>query len=135
MSVFMTGTTLNATSCEIHHQQSGAVIRTTAPKDNGGDGSSFSPTDLCAASLATCASTILSMFASKNQIPLEKVEFSVEKQMIATPRKISKLVLNLNIFTKCSESDFEKLVVAAKTCPVRLSIHADIIVEEVYKRA
>lgn len=134
MSVLMTGTMVNATSCEVHHHQSGATIRTTAPKDNGGDGSSFSPTDLCAASLATCASTIMSMYANKHGITVEKIEFSIEKHMGTSPRKIAKLVLNLNIFTNCSENDFDALVGAAKSCPVRLSIQPDIVVDEVYKR-
>lgn len=134
MSVKIDGKTTNSTSCELRHQPSGALISTTAPKDNGGDGSSFSPTDLFASSLGACSATILSMYAKNHAIPVENVEFAVEKFMASAPRMVSKIILMLKIKTSCSEDDFKKLVSAAKTCPVRLSLNPQIEIEEVYER-
>ena len=59
MAVVIQGRTTGPTSTELTHGPSASVIRTAAPKDNGGDGSAFSPTDLCAASLGACATTIM----------------------------------------------------------------------------
>jgi len=107
-----------------------------APKDNGGDGSTFSPTDLCAASLASCVATTIGLFAKRNGIPLESIEFAVEKQMTTeTPRRIARLVARFRFQSPCGEADFVRLVNAGKGCPVRRSLHPDVIVEETYERA
>lgn len=136
MSVLITGKLASPTAIELDHGPSRARLLTQAPKDNGGDGSSFSPTDLCAASLGSCAATTLSLYATRAGIPLTDVTFSVEKHMTAEPpRRIAKLVLKLSIDSPCGDEDFGKLVNAAKTCPVRRSLHPDVVVDESYVRA
>lgn len=136
MSVLITGKLASPTSTELDHDPSRASIRTEAPRDNGGDGSRFSPTDLCAASLGACATTTLSLYATRCGIPLTGVSFSVEKHMTAEPpRRIAKLVLVVTIDSPCSDLDYERLVNAAKTCPVKRSLHPDVVVEETYRRA
>jgi uncharacterized OsmC-like protein len=136
MSVLITGKLVSPTSTQLEHDPSHAGLLTQAPKDNGGDGSSFSPTDLCAASLGACAATTLSLRATREGIPLRGVTFSVEKHMTPEPpRRIAKLVTRYTIDTTCSDEDYGKLVNAAKTCPVRRSLHPDIVVEETYTRA
>jgi putative redox protein len=136
MSVLITGRLVSATATELDHGPSHARVPTQAPKDNGGDGSSFSPTDLCAASLGSCAATTLSLYATRAGIPLTGVAFSVEKHMTSEPpRRIAKLVLKLTIDSPCGDEDYGKLVNAAKTCPVRRSLHPDVVVDETYVRA
>ena len=136
MSVKITGKLVSPTSMELDHEPSHSILKTTAPRDNGGDGSSFSPTDVCAASLGACASTTMSLFATRNGIPLEGVTFEVEKHMTAEPpRRIAKLVARYRIASRCGEEDFARLVNAGKTCPVRKSLHPDVAVEETYERA
>ena len=136
MSVLITGKLVTPTGSELDHDPSHFRLLTQAPKDNGGDGSSFSPTDLCAASLGACAATTLSLFASRNGIPLAGVSFSVEKHMTAEPpRRIARLVTRYVIDSTCSEEDYARLVNAAKTCPVRRTLHPEVLVEETYARA
>jgi putative redox protein len=136
MSVAISGKLTSPTSTELVHGPSGALLETTAPKDNGGDGSRFSPTDLCAASLGACAATTMSLYASRNGIPLTAVAFEVEKHMTTEPpRRIARLVTRYRISSPCGEEEFEKLVNAARTCPVRRSLHPDVIVDEVFERA
>ena len=55
---------------EAVHTPSGTRILTDAPVDNGGKGSSFSPTDLVATALGTCMVTIMGLFAERHEMDL-----------------------------------------------------------------
>jgi putative redox protein len=134
MSVVIKGRSTSAVTAELIHD-SGAVIRTMAPKDNGGDGSAFSPTDLCAASLGACGCTIMTMFAANHGIPLEGIEFELTKEMSPPPRKIAKLTISFRIAGRLSDADFSKVVAAGKACPVRLTLGQNVAVVESYERA
>ena len=72
MAVEITGRYAGGLKVDLRHGPSGAEIRTAAPVDNNGDGSSFSPTDLLAASLGTCMVTVMGIYAQKNGIPFEE---------------------------------------------------------------
>lgn len=134
MIVRTVGQTTGKTTVRIVHEDSGSVIETMAPKDNGGEGLLFSPTDLCATSLGACGSTIMNMFAHNSGIALQEIRWSVDKEMSASPRRIGKLVVRYQLVTDCSDVDFKKIVNAGKTCPLRHSIHPDIVLEESYER-
>ncbi len=134
MSVSMRGRSLSPTKVELVHEPSGTVISTSAPLDNGGDGSSFSPTDLAAASLGACAATIMGMYAAKNGVMLE-VDFLVRKEMASAPRRLGRLTVEFTLRTDCDDETFGKIVQAGKTCPVRLSLAPGVEVVEEYRRA
>lgn len=129
MSVVMTGQMLDTTRAALTHGPSGATLHTAAPRDNGGDGSSFSPTDLCAVSLGACASTIMSMYAAKHGFAVA-IAFEVAKEMAASPRRIGRLSVRYTLRGELSEAQVAGLEAAARTCPVRLSLHPDVVVEE-----
>jgi uncharacterized OsmC-like protein len=129
----MSGDSQTEISFALKHQPSGTQIVTMAPVDNGGDGSSFSPTDLCAASLGACAATVMGLYAKKNGFTF-KAKFEVEKQMQAAPRRISSIELTYKIDCNCSDADFEKLKRAAHACPVRQSLHPEVQVIEHFQR-
>lgn len=132
MSVTITGRSTSPVTVELRHE-SGATISTMAPKDNGGDGSGFSPTDLFAASLGACGTTIMSMFATNHGIALEGISFEVVKEMSPPPRKVARLTVTYTIAGKVSDLDFQKIVRAGKTCPVRLTIDGAVEVIEDYR--
>ncbi|HEV8266872.1 MAG TPA: OsmC family protein [Thermoanaerobaculia bacterium] len=134
MGVKITGKLVGATGMELVHEDSGAVIRTSPPKDNGGDGSAFSPTDLAAASLGSCSMTTMALYAQRNGIPLDGVTWEIEKLMHAMPRRLGRLTATYRISSPCSDADFARLVAAAKTCPVRLSLADFVEIEETYER-
>ena len=64
MSVEVVITSTGGLTCESRHGPSGATVLTTAPVDNGGDGSQFSPTDLVATALGSCILTAPLVFMS-----------------------------------------------------------------------
>lgn len=131
MAVVMKGKSLSPTTLEIVHE-SGTRFTLVAPKDNGGDGSSFSPTDLCAVSFGACATVIMTMFAQNKDMALEEISFELQKEMTANPRKIAKIIVAYTIKGNLSDADFEKLKNAAKTCPVRLTLYDAVQVEETF---
>lgn len=133
MGVTMQGRSLGPTVVELSHP-SGAVFKTVAPVDNGGDGSSFSPTDLCTVSLGACGTTIMSMYAANHGLPVENIEFTVTKEMAGPPRRIGRILIKYRISGPLSEEQFAKIVVAGKTCPVRITLGDAVEIEEEYLR-
>jgi putative redox protein len=109
------------------HLQSSTIILTDAPTDNHGKGEAFSPTDLCATSLANCMMTIMGISARSRDIELKGMTAEVTKIMAANPRRIARIEVNLYM-PAGSYSDTEKKVLqaAAHTCPVAMSLHPDI---------
>lgn len=132
MGVVMTGHYTGGKSVTLQHQPSGATITTDAPKDNGGEGAQFSPTDLVGAALGSCIVTTMVLFAERHGISLQGAHFQVEKIMGADPRRISELVLTLHLPQSLSEVDRLKLERVGMSCPVHKSLHPDTIVRTEY---
>ena len=115
---------------ESTHLKSSNVIITDAPTDNNGKGNAFSPTDLVASALCSCMTTVMGICANKNQFDLPNSTAHVTKVMSSHPRRISKIIIEIN-FDKnnLSEKNVEKLIAVAKGCPVAQSLSADLIQE------
>ena len=109
------------------HEQSGVNIQTDAPIDNQGMGRFFSPTDLTAASLAACMITIIGITAQNHAVNIEAMEASVAKHMADSPRRIGKIEIQLTVKSDADERTRSILDVAARRCPVALSLHPDIV--------
>jgi len=115
---------------ESTHLKSSNVIITDAPTDNNGKGNAFSPTDLVASALCSCMTTVMGICANKNQFDLPNSIAHVTKVMSSYPRRISKIIIEIN-FDKnnLSEQNVEKLIAVAKGCPVAQSLSSDLIQE------
>ena len=113
------------------HLDSGSTMITAAPKDNNGDGSTFSPTDLLCTSLASCKLTIMAIKARAMDIAFEGVEVSVQKIMTQQPpRKIAEVILTFDwhgLDQRITPEQLESLKRSAKQCPVALSLDASVV--------
>lgn len=127
--VEITGTYTDNLKMELKHGPSGAVIRSAAPVDNQGDGSSFSPTDLVATALGSCAVTTMAIVANREGIPFQGADFHVEKHMRSDPRRIDRLPLTIRMPGDLSPEHRARLEQIAHTCPVARSLHPDIAME------
>ncbi len=118
-----------ALRCEATHGPSKETLSTDAPVDNGGKGAAFSPTDLVATALGTCMATIMGIVARRNQLDIEGLKVQVLKEMVAEPaRRIGALNTRL-VFPRgkrYSPAERAKLEAAAKTCPVKQSLHPEV---------
>lgn len=108
------------------HGPSGAVIETDAPKDNNGRGEAFSPTDLVAAGLASCALTVMAISAERDGLDMRGAKARVVKEMTAAPRRIAKLTLEIEMPATVPASERDRLETIARTCPVARSLLAEL---------
>lgn len=122
MAVEMTGRYIGNLKTELTHGPSGTVIRTAAPVDNQGDGSSFSPTDLASASLGACMLTLIAIVGERDGIDLTGLSFRLEKHMAANPRRIGVVPVTIHMPAGLTPEQRQKLENAALTCPVHKSL-------------
>jgi len=126
LAVEITGRYSGHLKTELTHGPSGAVLPTAAPVDNQGDGSSFSPTDLVAATLASCMVTTMAIVAERDGVDLSGVTFRVEKQMTGDPRRIASLPVVIHMPADLPPVERLKLERAAHTCPVHRSLLPEV---------
>lgn len=116
------------------HLQSGAKIYTDAPTDNKGKGESFSPTDLVATAYVSCMLTIMGIYCEERAIPFTYAKAGVQKIMVASPRRIGGLKIQIDLTENNWEEDIAKHVIAAgKACPVAKTIGEGVELEFEFK--
>jgi uncharacterized OsmC-like protein len=77
----------------------------------------------------------MTMLAASHGIPLAGIAFELKKEMSPPPRKIAKVTVTYRIAGVASDRDLQRLVAAAKACPVRLTPGGNVDVAEMFERA
>ena len=126
MAVEISGSYAGELKMVLRHGPSGVELRTAAPRDNQGDGSSFSPTDLLAASLGSCMVTTMAIVARREGIPFEDASFVLEKHMRSDPRRVDALPVKIRMPAGLTADQRAKLEHAAHNCPVHRSLLPEI---------
>lgn len=109
------------------HLRSNSEIKTDAPIDNNGQGSHFSPTDLLAASLASCMLTIIGIAAEKSRFSIDSSTAEVEKHMQSNPRKVEEIIIRMHIKGQDYDQRQKRIIEnAAKNCPVALTLGENV---------
>jgi uncharacterized OsmC-like protein len=126
MAVEITGKYIGNLKTELTHGPSGTVIRTAAPVDNQGDGSSFSPTDLAATALGACMLTLIAIVGEREGLDLTGLSFRLEKHMASNPRRIGAIPVTVTMPAGLTPDQKKKLENAALTCPVHKSLSEDV---------
>jgi len=123
-----TGTYTGGLNCQLTHGPSGKVIETDAPKDNHGRGAAFSPTDLTAASLASCMVTTMAIAAKlKLNTDIPGLRWEVTKEMSADqPRRIVRLAVQIWLPLTKTKELADVLEPATRNCPVGQSLHPSV---------
>jgi putative redox protein len=114
-------------SVECLSLQTKATLATDAPKENGGKGLLFSPTDLLALSLGSCILTLMAMKAASLKVDMGGCRCFIKKAMKPAPaRMLDRIEVEIFCPVSFSKEIEDKLIHAAKTCPVKNSLHPDI---------
>lgn len=120
------------TSCE--HIQSGTKIITDAPVDNHGNGEAFSPTDLVATAYASCMITIIGIYCQNHQYPFEHADAAVTKIMASNPRRIDKVIIDLDLSGNgWDETTQKKIEAAGRACPIAKTLEGNVTAEIIFK--
>lgn len=110
------------------HQLSSNLVITDAPLDNQGKGEAFSPTDLMSTSLGCCMLTIIGIAAKTHEFDIDGTIVQITKIMQAHPRKVAEIKVDFKLpANHYSEKQKSIIENAARTCPVALSLHPDVI--------
>ena len=116
---------------EATHVRSGNTLITDAPVDNQGKGEYFSPTDLVATALLTCAITTIALLAAAKGLQVGNMQGEIAKIMSTEPpRRIAALKGKI-VFSQHQLAEKDKKMVEhiAHSCPVFKSLHPDVQVE------
>ena len=122
MAIEISGRYAGGLKVDLLHEPSGAAWRTAAPVDNQGDGSSFSPTDMAAASLGACMLTLIAIVGERDGLDLSGLAFRLEKHMQASPRRIARIPVRIEMPRGLDAKQRTRLERAALTCPVHASL-------------
>jgi putative redox protein len=116
------------TTCE--HLASGNVITTDAPIDNKGKGEYFSPTDLVANAMGSCALTIMGIYCQEHNIDFDQAQIDVTKIMASNPRRIETIILKVDFSgNNWDEKTVHKVIQAGKSCPVAKTLGENVKIE------
>jgi putative redox protein len=108
------------------HIRSGTDITTDAPVDNNGKGEAFSPTDLLSTSLAACMITTMGIRARHENIPFREAKAQMTKVMAANPRRVSEIVIEMQMPSDLTDEQRQILEDTALNCPVAKSLNPQI---------
>lgn len=115
---------------ECTHLASGTKILTDAPTDNKGKGEVFSPTDLVATSFASCMITIMGIYCQEHSIDFSRCEATITKIMESNPRRISKIIVQMDLNgNNWDEKTKTKVLAAGKACPVAKTLNDGVEIE------
>ena len=112
--------------CTATHEPSGTALSTDAPKDNQGLGASFSPTDLVATALGSCAMTTMAMVGNREGIDLSGMTARMVKAMAADPRRVAAVPIEITMPCGLEGEVRERIENAGRRCPVARSLHPDV---------
>lgn len=112
--------------CRTTHGPSSAELLTDAPVDNCGQGASFSPTDLVATALGTCALTTMGIVADRNGWDIDGATVRVVKHMRKDPRAIERIEVELDVPQELDADARAKLEETARTCPVARTLDGNV---------
>jgi putative redox protein len=134
MGVKISGKFIGGLAMEMTHELSNTRLQTDPPLDNGGEGKSFSPTDLVATAMGSCMMSVMAIYAKKQGIDLKGMACHVEKHMSQDlPRRISALDAIIIMPKHLSELQRKELEHIGNTCPVIQSLSSAVKLNKTYR--
>ena len=102
-------------------------LTTDQPYSYGGSDAGPSPHELVAATLASCASTMIVLYAQRKDWPLEHVQVDATYDSDATPCHVESTV---HLHGALTDAQIERLMRVADTCPVKRALEAGFLIRQ-----
>lgn len=103
------------------------TIITDEPESLGGTDAAPTPHELLAATLASCVSTMIVLYAQRRDWHLADVRVDVDYDAEVTPRRVE---LTIRLPEGLTAEQTERLKRVADTCPVRRALEAGFTFDE-----
>jgi putative redox protein len=103
------------------------TITTDEPRELGGGDTAPTPHELLPAIVASCASTMITLYARRHGWALDGLSVDVEYEADRTPRR---LAIHLRLPADLSSEQVDRLRRVAETCPVRRAFEAGFEFDE-----
>jgi putative redox protein len=103
------------------------TIATDEPLSLGGTDTAPAPHELLPATLASCVSTMVALYAQRKGWVLDDLRVDVTYDTDATPRRFT---VDLHLPGTLSDDQVQRLRRVADTCPVRKALEAGFAFEE-----
>ncbi len=114
--------------CRIVHQLNKTEIITDLPPEYGGNGRSFSSTDLVAAAVGSCYLSTIEDILRRNDYRLEEIALSVTKELNHQPKQLKAINMQLFLPVQPSEKLSLQLEKAISLCPVKRSLNNKVAI-------
>jgi uncharacterized OsmC-like protein len=118
--------------CHVKHELAGSEIETDLPPEYGGQGRSFSSTDLVSAALGTCIITSIGKILEREGYEIALLKVEVKKELSQAPKMIKAIQLKIIHPKPFHQELIRKLKKATISCPVKRSLSDDVLVEIEY---
>lgn len=106
------------------------MIITDEPVDVGGTDFGAAPHELLPATLASCISTMIALYAKNKEWELENLSVDVDYNTSAEPRRFD---VTVHLPDGLTEDRVRRLRRVAATCPVRRALEAGFEFEETFE--
>jgi putative redox protein len=93
------------------------------PEDEGGTDTGPTPTELLAASLATCTAITMEMYADRKQWDLGQVEVAVDYEA-GTHDAPPRFAVKISVPASLEDDQLDRLLIIAHKCPVHRTLLA-----------
>ena len=103
------------------------TIITDEPLSLGGTDTGPAPHELLAAALASCVSTMVSLYAQRKQWDIGEISADVVYEPDSDPRRFD---VTLHLPSGLSADQVTRLRRVAASCPVRRALESDVVFEE-----
>ena len=103
------------------------TIVTDEPEDLGGTDSAPAPHELLPATLASCISTMIALYARRKEWELGEVRVEVDYDYESEPRRFD---VTVRLPDGLTDDQVARLTRVAETCPVRRALQAGFAFEE-----
>jgi putative redox protein len=103
------------------------TIVTDEPAGLGGTDTGPAPHELLAATLASCISTMIALYATRKEWEIGEISVDVEYDHESEPRRFD---VTINLPDGLSEDQVTRLRRVADTCPVRRALEGGFIFDE-----